>query len=89
MTLAAASNISWLLRVPPRAATVGGFLHFRPRRGQQKLVPFVTGGYTLFFRSRTANGFNFGSGVNYWFREHPGLGLEFRDNLWTTWGTAH
>jgi hypothetical protein len=63
--------------------------HFRPRSGEQKLVPFVTGGYTLFFRSGTANGFNFGGGVNYWFREHLGLRLEFRDNVSTTDATVH
>jgi opacity protein-like surface antigen len=63
--------------------------HFRSRSGEQKLVPFVTGGYTLFFRSGTANGFNFGGGVNYWFREHLGLRLEFRDNVWTTYATGH
>lgn len=63
--------------------------HFRPRSGEQKLVPFVTGGYTLFFRSGTANGFNFGGGVNYWFREHLGLHLEFRDNVSTTDATVH
>jgi hypothetical protein len=63
--------------------------HIRPRSGEQKLVPFVTGGYTLFFRSGTANGFNFGGGANYWFREHLGLRLEFRDNVWTTYATVH
>jgi hypothetical protein len=49
----------------------------------------ATVGYTLFFRSGTANGFNFGGGVNYWFREHLGLRLEFRDNVSTTWDTEH
>ncbi len=49
------------------------------RRG--KLVPFVTGGYTLFFRSGSANGFNFGGGVNYWVRKRVGLRLEFRDEV--------
>jgi hypothetical protein len=63
--------------------------HFRPRDGERKLVPFITGGYTLFFRSGTANGFNFGGGVNYWFREHLGLRLEFRDNVSTTYATEH
>jgi len=69
--------------------SLDGSYHFRPRSGEQKLVPFVTGGYTLFFRSGTANGFNFGGGVNYWFREHLGLRLEFRDNVWTTYATVH
>lgn len=63
--------------------------HFRPGNGERKVVPFVTGGYTLFFRSGTANGFNFGGGVNYWFHNRVGLRLEFRDNVWTTYSTVH
>jgi hypothetical protein len=46
-----------------------------------KIKPFVTGGYTLFFRSGTANGYNFGGGVNYWFSERAGLRFEVRDNV--------
>lgn len=69
--------------------SLDGSYHFLPHRGEGKVVPFVTSGYTLFFRSGTANGVNFGGGVNYWFRDHLGLRLEFRDNVWTTYGTAH
>ena len=35
-----------------------------------KLVPYVTGGYSLFFvREDAANAFNFGGGIDYWFHE--------------------
>ena len=53
---------------------------FRAKDAQNKVEPFVTGGYTLFFSSGTANGVNFGGGVNYWFKEHVGLRFEVRDS---------
>jgi len=62
--------------------SANGSYNFFPRRAEQKAVPFVTGGYTLFFRSGTANGFNFGGGVNWWFKPKVGLRLEFRDQVW-------
>lgn len=46
-----------------------------------KLTPFVTGGYSLAFRSDVANGFNVGGGVNYWFKERVGLRIEVRDHV--------
>lgn len=60
-------------------ASANGSYHFSR---DKKLVPFVTGGYTLFFRSGHANLFNFGGGVDYWFRERLGLRLEVRDQVW-------
>ena len=62
--------------------SANGSYNFFPRRGEKKLVPFVTGGYTLFFRSGSANGFNFGGGVNWWLKPKAGLRLEFRDQVW-------
>ena len=53
---------------------------FRPKTSNNKVEPFVAGGYTHFFRWGTPNGFNFGGGVNYWFKEHVGLRFEVRDN---------
>jgi hypothetical protein len=47
----------------------------------RKVSPFVTAGYTLFFRDFTVNGFNFGGGTNYWFSESKGLRFEVRDNV--------
>ena len=62
---------------------------FRAKDKNHKLEPFVTGGYTLFFRSGSACGVNFGGGVNYWFNNNVGLRLEVRDNVWTQNGTIH
>ncbi|HWC00040.1 MAG TPA: hypothetical protein VG672_25205 [Bryobacteraceae bacterium] len=65
-----------------------GYYHFL--RGKDlKLDPFVTGGYTLLFRSGSANLFNFGGGVNYWFHRRLGARLEFRDHVYTGDGTLH
>lgn len=58
--------------------SVGPSYHFNP---DKKVDPFVTGGYTLFFRSGTANGFYFGGGVDWWPRERMGLRLEGRDEV--------
>jgi hypothetical protein len=59
--------------------SVNGGYHFL--KSGSKTVPFITGGYTGFFRSGYANGVNFGGGVNYWFKERMGLRVEFRDNV--------
>ena len=61
--------------------SANGSYHFLNGEPSQKLVPFVTGGYSLAFREGSANLFNFGGGVNYWFRERMGLRLEFRDHV--------
>ncbi len=47
----------------------------------RRLKPFLTGGYTLAFRSGHANAMNIGGGVHYWFARHGGLRLEFRDHV--------
>lgn len=62
--------------------SANGSYHFRTR-SDRKLAPFVTAGYSLAFRSGTANMFNFGGGVHYWFCEKVGLRLEFRDHVWS------
>ena len=48
----------------------------------QKVVPFVTAGYSLAFRDGTANLANFGGGLDYWFRQRAALRLEARDHIW-------
>jgi hypothetical protein len=63
--------------------------HFRGVSKGDKWVPFVTGGYTLFFRSGVANGINFGGGVNYWLKERLGLRFEVRDQVLPDDGAAH
>jgi hypothetical protein len=55
--------------------------HFQKASKSGKLVPFVTGGYSLFFSSGAASGFNVGGGVNYWFGERVGMRIEVRDHV--------
>jgi len=54
-----------------------------------KVRPFLTGGYTLAFRSGTMNAVNFGGGIHYWFSRRTGLRLEFRDHVSTSLWDAH
>lgn len=54
--------------------------HFLPRRNDAKVVPFVTGGYSLGFRNGTMNMANFGGGVTWWVNQRHGVRLEFRDH---------
>lgn len=51
------------------------------RLAASRVVPFVTGGYSLMFREGHLNAFNVGGGVNYWFGRRAGLRLELRDHL--------
>jgi hypothetical protein len=55
--------------------------HFNP---SQKVVPFVTGGYSVAFRTRSSSGGNFGGGVNYWMKDKVGLRFEFRDHIFSS-----
>ena len=66
--------------------STNGSYHFAP---DAKVDPFVTAGYTLFFRNGVANGFNVGAGLNYWLRENVGLHLQFRDYIINEYDTAH
>jgi hypothetical protein len=58
--------------------------HFGGKDPSNKFVPFVTGGYSLGFRSGTAHGGNFGGGVQYWIRERVGLRFEVRDHIFSS-----
>jgi len=60
--------------------SVNGSYHFNRNR---KLSPFISGGYSMAFRSGAINLFNFGGGINYWFRDRIGLRLEFRDHVYS------
>jgi hypothetical protein len=55
--------------------------HFKGASGSGRLVPFITGGFSLFFKLRADPGNNVGGGVNYWFKDHLGLRLEVRDHI--------
>jgi len=60
--------------------SLNGSYHFQ-KDGNQKTVPFITGGYTGFFRGFYANGVNFGGGVTHWFKPRVGVRIEFRDSV--------
>ena len=66
--------------------SVGGMYAFNRSR---RTVPFVNGGYTLFFRSETANGFFFGGGVNRWVGERWGFRIEGRDQVFASDTSIH
>jgi hypothetical protein len=57
--------------------SANGYYHFLRER---KLDPFATAGYSLLFRDYSANMFNYGGGLNYWFQDNLGLRLEIRDH---------
>lgn len=58
--------------------SLGGMYAFNRDR---KTVPFLNGGYTLFFRSGSEHGFFFGGGVNHWLGEGWGIRVEGRDQV--------
>jgi len=62
-----------------------GYYHFRHEENI-KADPFVTGGYSLLFRTGHANFANFGGGMTYWFHSHLGARFELRDQI-NTMGT--
>lgn len=69
--------------------SAGANYHFLKASKSGKVVPFVNGGYTMFFRNGVANGGHFGGGVNYWFKPRVGFRVEFRDNVFVQEGSAH
>jgi hypothetical protein len=69
--------------------SAGANYHFLNASKSGKVVPFVNGGYTLFFRDGTANGVHFGGGANYWFKERVGLRFEVRDQFAVLYPEAH
>jgi hypothetical protein len=58
--------------------SLDGSYHFKRHR---QISPFVTGGYSLGFRSGAENLINFGGGVNIWLRNRLGIRLEARDHI--------
>ncbi|MBK9314132.1 MAG: hypothetical protein IPM55_07795 [Acidobacteria bacterium] len=92
--LGVGGEIGWL--GPTRALNDGfgvlsanGSYHFRNATASGKVVPFVTGGWSLAFRSGSAHGGNFGGGINYWFKERIGLRLEVRDHVFNNFTSTH
>ena len=54
--------------------------HFQGLDSNRRWIPFVTGGYSLGFRSGTTGLVNYGGGVTYWFRPRWGARLEVRNH---------
>lgn len=69
--------------------SVNGSYHFLNATSSGKVVPFVTGGWSLAFRSGSSNGVNFGGGVDYWFKDRVGLRFEVRDHLFNDFSSTH
>jgi hypothetical protein len=61
-------------------ASINGYYHLI-NRGRNRWDPFVTGGYSGFFRSGYQSLGNFGGGVNYWANDRLGFKVEFRDHV--------
>lgn len=80
----------------PRASTsegigllsLDGGWQFVNRDHPGKVVPFVTGGYTLAFRSGVASLLNVGGGVAWWFTRRLALRTEVRTYVYTSNGGA-
>jgi hypothetical protein len=61
------------------AFSVNGAYHFGGRNPDRKVVPFVTGGYSLLFREGAVSGGNIGGGVQYWASDRLGMRFEVRN----------
>ena len=57
--------------------------HLLPADTERKLEPFVTAGYTMFFRAGISQGSNFGGGINAWLNRKLAMRFEVRDQI--TW----
>ena len=58
--------------------------HFIKPGSSRKLVPFLTGGYSVAFSGFASHGGNFGGGVQYWMKDNMALRLEFRDHIFSS-----
>jgi hypothetical protein len=66
--------------------SVNGSYHFISLDKTRKVVPFISGGYSLLFSTGVAHGANFGGGVNWWMRDRLALRLEARDHIFPVSG---
>ncbi len=61
--------------------SLNGLYQFGSPGAKRKVVPFITGGWSMAIRDGMVNGANVGGGLNYWFTRRMGLRLEFRDHF--------
>jgi len=69
-------------------ASVNGYYHINHSR-DSVLDPFLTMGYTVLFRSDTQNAFNYGVGLNWWFKPTAAVRVEFRDHTFSSPARVH
>jgi len=62
----------------PGVGSVNASYHFHHRATAGSIEPFVTAGYTLFFRAGTSGSANFGGGINYWLARQGAVRFEAR-----------
>jgi hypothetical protein len=62
-------------------ASVHGSYHYVNRYNPRRFVPFANSGYTLAFRSGTANFAHIGAGMIYWFTDRAGFRFEWRNTF--------
>ncbi|MBI2839822.1 MAG: hypothetical protein HYX75_16030 [Acidobacteria bacterium] len=67
---------------------INGYYHFSTG-SSGRIVPFATGGYTMFFRDGSVNLFNVGGGVDYRGGGRYGFRAEFRDHIWSEYGESN
>jgi hypothetical protein len=84
--LAAGAELGYLAPAKCSGCGIGvlsanGSYHFGARDPKSKVIPFVTGGYSLGFREGHGNMYNFGGGVQYWFSRRVGFRAEVRDHV--------
>jgi hypothetical protein len=53
--------------------------HFFPQTPDSKIEPFVTAGYSMFFRAGTFHGYNAGGGMNVWLNKDVAMRFEVRN----------
>lgn len=53
--------------------------HLFPRTKDRNLEPFVTAGYSMFFRAGTFHGYNAGGGINVWLNKALAMRFEIRN----------
>jgi hypothetical protein len=63
--------------------------HFLNVSKSRRLVPFATGGFSVFFRGGAVVGGNFGGGITYWFKDRLGMRFEVRDQIPAYSGIGH
>ena len=62
-----------------------GFHFFRG--SERKFDPFVSRGVSLLAGRGVGGMWYYAGGINYWFRSHLGLRMEYRDHVWSPEGT--